>query len=67
MYCVCIPQYYTIRIIFVEYVLNYSKFLHGIRAVDHMIYYSGSVYILFLQAKSVIGPGSLWIHSSFGR
>jgi hypothetical protein len=56
-----------IRIISVEYVLNYSKFLHGIRAVDHLIYYSGSVYILFLQAESVIGPGSLWIHPSFGR
>jgi len=45
----------------------YSKFLHGIRAVDHQIYYSESVYNLFLQAESVIGPGSLWIHPSFGR
>jgi hypothetical protein len=35
--------------------------------IDHQIYYSGSVYILFLQAESVIGPGSLWIHPSFGR
>ena len=28
MYCVCIPQQYMIGIISVEYVLNYSKFLH---------------------------------------
>ncbi|CAA2976702.1 Hypothetical predicted protein [Olea europaea subsp. europaea] len=56
-----------IGIISVEYVLNYSKFLHGIRVVDHLIYYSGSVYILFLQAESVIRPSSLWIHPSFGR
>ena len=26
--------------------------------IDHQIYYSESVYILFLQAESVIGPGS---------
>ena len=30
-----------------------------LQAVDHQIYYLESVYILFLQAESVIGPGSL--------
>ena len=58
-----------------------KKFLHGIEAtlfveeiftgyqarIDNQIYYSGIFYILFLQAKSVIGLGSLWIHPSFGR
>ena len=35
--------------------------------VDHQIYYSESDYILFLQAESVIGPGSYWIHPYFGK
>ena len=45
-----------------------KRFLQDIKArIDHQIYYSGSDYVLFLQAESVIGPGSLWIPPSFGR
>jgi len=45
-----------IGIISVEYVLNYSKFLHGIRVVDHQIYISTiqEVFTFYFFRKSLL-------------